>query len=197
MLPDQPMSTLSAAYDSLARQWTHDELAARYDGVRRRGEQLAQDQPLRSPIGVLATAVPACASLDVAVHALHVLPDAADAELFDRLLDSTDRNIALALRRLHEALELDGETHGYRADEWLPVVCDTAAPILLSARLEREPPAFVECAEQAVRWLSRAIVDLDQDAPDAAAAIVDGLARLLALHVFADLAGGRRDDIGT
>ena len=43
-------------------------------------------------------------------------------------------------------------------------------------------------ATAAVGWLSRAMVDLDQDAPDAAAAIIDGLGRVLALEVFAAVA---------
>ena len=44
-------------------------------------------------------------------------------------------------------------------------------------------------AQDAIGWLSRAIVDLDHDAPDAAAAIADGLGQILALYVFADVAG--------
>jgi len=36
-----------------------------------------------------------------------------------------------------------------------------------------------------VRWLSQAIVELDQDAADATAAIIDGLGRVFSLEVFA------------
>ena len=36
-------------------------------------------------------------------------------------------------------LELDGRTHDYTADEWLPVVYDVAAPLRESARLDRDP----------------------------------------------------------
>ena len=36
--------------------------------------------------------------------------------------------------------------------------------------------------------VSRAVVELDEDAPDAAAAIADGLGRILALCVFAYVA---------
>jgi hypothetical protein len=66
-----------------------------------------------------------------------------------------------------------------------------------TARLTREPPSLVEQAQEAVRWLSRAIVDLDEDSPDAAAAIVDGLGRVFALHVFADVARTSTDQLGT
>jgi hypothetical protein len=54
----------------------------------------------------------------------------------------------------------------------------------------------VENAQEAVRWLSHAIIDLDQDPPDAAAAIVDSLGRILALNVFADAAGKPSDEPG-
>ena len=96
---------------------------------------------------------------------------------------------------LSQALELDGQAHGYSADEWLPAVYDIAAPLLEAARLNREPPSLVEQAQEAVRWLSRAIVDLDEDSPDAAAALVDGLGRMLALHVFAGVAREPTDEL--
>ena len=103
-------------------------------------------------------------------------------------------NSAVALYRCHQALELDGQAHDYNADEWQPAVYDIAAPLLQAARLVREPPSLVERAQEAVRWLSRAIVDLDEDSPDAAAALVDGLGRILALHIFADVAGKPTDE---
>jgi hypothetical protein len=49
--------------------------------------------------------------------------------------------------------------------------------------LDREPPSLVEEANAAVRWLSQAIVELDQDAADATAAIIDGLGRVFSLEV--------------
>jgi hypothetical protein len=52
----------------------------------------------------------------------------------------------------------------------------------------------VEQAQEAVRWLARAIVDLDEDSPAAAGAIVDGLGRLLALHAFAGVASKPTDE---
>ena len=64
----------------------------------------------------------------------------------------------------------------------MPTIYDTAASLLEAARLNREPPSLVELAQEAVRWLSRAIADLDQEAPDATAAIVDHLGRILALY---------------
>ena len=127
------------------------------------------------------------AALSVA-HVIHVLPDPADPGLLDQLLGNAEKNAAVALHGCHQALELDGQAHDYSADEWLPAIYDIAAPLLEAARLNREPPSLVGQAQEAVSWLSRAIVDLDQDAPDVAAAIVDVLGRILALHVFADVA---------
>jgi hypothetical protein len=92
------------------------------------------------------------------------------------------------LHRCHRALELDGRAHDYTADEWLPAVYDIARRLLEEASLHREPPSVVEHVQEAVRWLARAIINLDQDAPDASAAIVDGLGLLLSLCVFADVA---------
>ncbi|MGZ6693963.1 MAG: hypothetical protein ACXVHQ_42120, partial [Solirubrobacteraceae bacterium] len=103
-------------------------------------------------------------------------------------------NSPIALYRGHQALELDGQARDNTADEWLPAVYDIAAPLLEAARLNREPPSLVEQAQEAVRWLSRAIVELDHDAQDAAAAIADGLGRILALHVFADVARTPTDE---
>ena len=192
------MSDLTAAYDRLARGWTHEQLAGRYRDAKRRGEQLPecdQDHLIRRPIAMLASAVPACASLSVAIHVIHVLPATGALALRDQLLRNAENNSAVALYRCHQALELDGQAHDYSADEWLPAVYDIAAPLLEAARLTREPPSLVEQAQDAVSWLSRAIVDLDQDAPDAAAAIADGLGRILALYVFADVARTPTDEL--
>jgi hypothetical protein len=185
------MSDLTAAYDRIARGWTHEQLAGRYRDAQRRGEQLPegdQDHLIRRPIAMLASAVPACAGLNVAVHVIHVLPTTGALALTDQLLRNAENNSAVALYRCHEALELDGQAHDYTADEWLPTVYNIAAPLLEAARLDREPPSLVEHAQDVVSWLSRAIIDLDHDAPDAAATIVDGIGRMLALHVFADVA---------
>jgi hypothetical protein len=185
------MSDLTAAYEQLARPWTHEQLAHYYRRAKRRAERLPecdQDHLIRRPVAMLASAVPACATLSVAIHVLHVLPATSDPELVQQLLDNAEKNGAVVLHRCHRALELDGRAHDYTADEWLPGVYDIAASTLEAARLDPEPPTLVEQAQEAVRWLSRAIIDLDRDARDAAAAIVDSLGRLLALYVFADVA---------
>jgi hypothetical protein len=195
------MSDLTPAYNRLARSWTHEELAGRYRDAKRRGEQLPecdQDHLTRRPIAMLASAVPACASLSVTIHVIHVLPAATAAlALGDQLLRNAQNNSAVALHRCHQALELDGQAHDYSTDEWLSAVYDIAASLLEAARLTREPPSLVEQAQEAIRWLSRAIVDLDADAPDAAAAIVDGLGRIFALHLFAGVARRPTDEVGT
>ena len=194
------MSDLTAAYDRLARSWTHEALAGRYRDAKRRGQQLPecdQDRLIRRPIAMLASAVPACASLSVAIHVIQVLPATGALALRDQLLRNAENNSALALYRCHRALELDGQAHDYSADEWLPAVYGIGAPLLEAARLTREPPSLVEQAQEAVRWLSRAIVDLDEDSLDAAASIADGLGRMLALHVFADVALTPTGELGT
>jgi hypothetical protein len=192
------MTDLSAAYEQLARGWTHQQLAGRYCEAKRHGEQLPEcdrDHLIRRPIAMLASAVPACASLSVAIHVIHVLPATGALALKDQLLRNAENNSAVALYRCHQALELDGQAHDYRADQWLPAVYDIAGPLLQAAHLNREPPSLVEQAQEAVRWLSRAIIDLDEDSPDAAAALVDGLGRMLALHVFAGVAGNPTDEL--
>ena len=194
------MSDLNAAYELLARPWTHEQLATNYSDAKRRGEQLPeceQDRLIRRPIAMLASAVPACASLSVAIHVIHVLPATGTLAVRNHLLRNAENNSAVALHRCHQALHLDGQAHDYSADEWLPAVYDIAAPLLETARLNREPPSLVEQAQEAVRWLSRAMVELDQDAPDAAAAIADALGRMLALHVFADVACMPTDEPAT
>ncbi|MGO9976974.1 MAG: hypothetical protein ACLP01_30075 [Solirubrobacteraceae bacterium] len=182
------MTDLSATYDRLARRWTHEQLADHYHRAKRLGEQLPecdQDHLIHRPIAMLATAVPACATLSVTIHVIHVMPATGDPGLVHQLFDNTEKTSAIALHRCHQALELDGRAHDYSADEWLPAVYGTAASLLEAARLNREPPSLVEQAQEAVRWLSRAIIDLDGDAPDAPVAIADALGRTLALHVFA------------
>lgn len=185
------MTNLSATYDRLARRWTREQLADHYHRAKRHGEELPecdQDHLIRQPIAMLATAVPACATLSVAIHVIHVVPTTGDPGLVRQLFDNAERNSAIALHRCHQALELDGRSHDYGADEWLPAVYDTAASLLEAARLNREPPSLVEQAQEVVRWLSRAIIDLDENAPDTATAVVDAIGRILALHVFAGVA---------
>jgi hypothetical protein len=73
------------------------------------------------PIALLATAIPTAATLSVAIHLVHVLPDGARAKLADELLATAETNAADALHLCHRALEHDGLAHGYTAEEWLPL----------------------------------------------------------------------------
>jgi hypothetical protein len=190
------MLDLGTTYDQLARPWSHEQLAAHYRQATTRGERIPgrdRDDEIRGPIALLASSIPQCASLSVAVHVLHVLPSPPRGELAQQLLDTIDNNATAALHLCHRALELDGRAHDHTADEWLPTIYDITAPLLEDARLHREPPSIVEHAQEAVRWLASAIINLDQDAPDTPAAIADGLGRLLALRVFADVTHSRAD----
>jgi hypothetical protein len=185
------MSPIRAIYEQIARFWTHEELAKRFDEARRQAEQpspSAYDDRAQTPVAILASAVPALAAVSVATHVIHALPAASDRGLLDHLLLNVEKNADVALQRMHRALELDGVTHGYTADEYLPAVYEIAAGLLESARLDREPPSVVEEATAAVGWLSQAIIDVEGDALDSTAAIVDGLGRALALEVFAAVA---------
>jgi hypothetical protein len=187
---------LSTTYQHLARPWTHQQLAARYQDANRRGEAALQDRPeiLARPISVLAGAVPASANFTVAIHALHILPAGALARQGDHLLDVLENNAAAVLHRCHWALELDGRTHNYSPLDWPPIVYDTAASLLQSARIDDEPPSLVQHAQEAVHWISTAVIDLDQDAPDTPEALTDALGRLLTLSTFANAARERNDE---
>lgn len=124
------------------------------------------------------------------VHLLHALPNPPNSELADQLLTAAETTAADATNRCHQALGLDGAARGYTANEWLPVVYDIAAPLLESANPDQEPPSVARSTQDAVRWLSSAIANLDRDSPDAPAALADTLARLLVVHVFTQVAGG-------
>jgi hypothetical protein len=90
------------------------------------------------PIALLATAIPSAATLSVAIHLVHAIPDGARAKLAAELFDTAETNAADALHRCHRALELDGHVHGDTADAWLPVIYHAAAPLLESSRLDQE-----------------------------------------------------------
>ena len=185
------MIDLDATYKRLARPWTHDQLAAYYHEANRDGAQTARDMlEIRDrPISLLASAIPASTNLSVAIHTAHVLPAGARDQLVQQLVETSGENAAHVLHRSHLALELDGEAHGYLPGDWLPLVYEIAAPILESAHLDQEPPSIVQYAQEAVRWLASAIIDLDQDSPETSAALAEVLARLLVIFVFARTAG--------
>ncbi len=195
MLPSRVID-LSQTYRHLGRPWTYDELAVRYAAANRRGEQLLSEAPdaaPQRPIALLATAIPSAATLSVAVHLLHALPDSVQDKLRGELLDTAETNAADALHRCHRALALAGDVHGYTAEEWQPVIYDLTAPLLESARVDQEPPSLVRQAQEAVRWLSSSITCLDEDSPESTAALTDTLARLLVVCVFADAARPRSE----
>ena len=183
------MTDLSETYRNLGRPWTHEELAIRYSAANRRGEQLLSDAAETAPerpIELLATAIPSTATLNVAIHLVHALPNGTRGTVADDLLSTAHTNAADALHRCHRALELDGDAHGYTVDEWLPVIYDAAGPLLESSRLDQEPPSLVRQTQEAVRWLSSSIACLDEDSRETPAALADTLARLLVVCVFAD-----------
>jgi hypothetical protein len=186
------MTDLSATYEELARAWTRDELAARYDEARRLARGLPEcdrDRLIRRPIAILGAAVPACATASVAIHVIHVLPATRAGQLVDDLLETASNSSALALHRCHRGLELDGVEHDYSSGDWLACVYDIAAPLLESARADLEPPSLVLHVQDALQWLSSAIVQLDEGSPEVAATIAEALARLLVVFAFTQANG--------
>jgi hypothetical protein len=193
------VNDLNATYQQLARPWTHQQLAARYQDANRRGEAALKNEPgvLDRPISLLAGGIPASSSLSVAIHTLHVLPPGVLGRQQAQLLDVIANNAATVLHRCHRTLELDSQAHGYAAADWLPIVYDTAMALLEAARLDREPPSLVQHAQEAVHWIASAIINLDHDAPETPEAFADALGRLLTLSTFADAARNpldRRDE---
>jgi hypothetical protein len=180
---------LNNTYRQLATTWTHDELAARYRDAERRGAESREETggALTSALALVATAFPPSATTSVAIHVLHALPDAAPGRLPQQLLTTASRNATSALRRCHLALERDGAAHGYRTEEWLPVITDIASRLLQSARLDEEPPTIVEQAQQAIARLSRAVIELHEDSTDTPTSLSEALARLLVIWIFVEL----------
>lgn len=186
---------LAAVYDELARRCTRDEFANAYRTACLRGEgDLAPGEPTDRPIGVLATAVPRLISLAVATYAVHVLPDVDTPEraaLDDELLATIDATAAGSLRRCHLALDADGRARGYTTDEWLPIIYNVAGEALQRASVTDDPPAVVQLAQDAARWVAIAIDRLDRDAPTVTDALADALGSLLIVCMFADIARRR------
>jgi hypothetical protein len=178
---------LEDTYRRLARTWTHDELAARYQDAQHRGAQLVESPPeqVTRPVQLLATAIPPCATFNVAIHMLHALPDGVQDQLPRQLVDVAETNAANALHRAHTALETDGAAHGYTADEWLSTAYDITVQLLEPARLDSDPPTLVRAAQDAISWLSRAVVELDRDSAEIPSTLAEALARLLTGSVFA------------
>jgi len=185
---------LSEAYLRLARPWTTAEIGDRFRealGDAPAEASTGEDPQSARPIGALALAIPSCASLAVAVHVLHVVPEGADDELANQLLTASARNAAEGIRHCHRSLELDAAAQGYSAEAWLPVVYENAAPLLESARATDEPPTIVTHVQAAVSWLSQAFVELDSGAAETSSALAGAIAHLLAIWVFAEVALGR------
>jgi hypothetical protein len=188
------VSSLEVTYRRVARPWQPDELAERYHAAYARGasDLPSGEQPPDRPVTLLATAVPRLISLAVAANVLHVLPAAADrAPVADELHSTLDLSAAGSLHRCHLALEADGNSRGYEAEDWLPLVYDQAVHALLDASPTADPPSVVDHAQEAGRWAALAIGSLDQDAPNAPEAISDCLTHLLVVCVFADTAADR------
>lgn len=181
------MNDLDEIYKRLARDWPQEELAARYAGAQEHAARAIKNPrpAVARALPMVASALPPAATLDVAVYVLHMLSATAHGDLACRLVDNAQQSAAAALHRCHRALELDGANGNYTAEEWLPVVCDHAAQLLKSARLNEEPPTMVREAQDAISWLSRTLIELDQDSAETANALSEALARLLAVRVFA------------
>ena len=188
--PHRRVIDLQDTYRQLARPWTHEQLAEHYRHAESHGESLIERRnalPAR-PIFWLATAVPPSATVSTAIHTLHALPTQLDRALSEQLLETTQRNTADAFHRCHRALELDAAEHGYKVEDWLPIVYDIAGPLLQSARLNKNPPSLVQVTQEAISWLSRTIAELDESSEQAPTSLAEALARLLAVWTFTDLA---------
>jgi hypothetical protein len=138
---------LAGIYAALSHPRTDDKLAAHYQTATEccRRATPPPREPER-PISLLAAAVPVTANLDVAIHALHVLPPTDNAGGVDlQLIQRIREDSAFALNQCQRALELDGRSHGYRAGEWWPTVRDVANAITTAPRPDQEPPSIVSC----------------------------------------------------
>ena len=191
------MPSLDSIYRLVARPWTAEELDARRQAAYRRGSDdlPAGEQPPDRPITLLATAVPRLITLAVAANVLHVLPDTrgpAGAGIAAELLATLDATGTGSLHRCQLALEADGRSRGYPADDWFPLIYDQAAEWLEDSSPTSEPPALVEHAQQAGRLVALAIGALDRDASSVPEAIADCLAHLLVVCVLAEEAAYRQ-----
>ena len=186
------MITLGAVYRQLARPWLADELADRYQTAYQRGagDLPAGEEPPERPITLLATAIPRLISLAVAANVLHLLPPSTHdgGDVAEQLIATIDAAATGSLHRCHLALQGDGRSRGYDADEWLPLAYEQAADWLEHASPAADPPPAIDHAQQAGRFAALAIGSLDRDAPSVPEAITDCLAHLLFTCVFVDAA---------
>ncbi|HEY3944231.1 MAG TPA: hypothetical protein VGL78_03305 [Solirubrobacteraceae bacterium] len=183
------MSDLDEIYKRLARTWQQEELAARYRTAEGGDTRLRRGwRDVDRALPMVATALPATATLGVAVYVLHLLRVGTQGDLAQRLIENADRNAASALHHCHRALELDAAAHGYTTGEWVPRISDVAVELLSSARLDQEPPTVVQVAQDAISWQSRSVIELDQESTEAPSALSETLGRLLAVSVFAQTA---------
>ena len=185
-----------AVYRQLARPWPADELADRYHAAYERGagDLPVGEEPPERPITRLATAIPRLISLAVAANVLHLLPTSTHdgAALAEELIRTIDATATGSLHRCHLALQSDGESRGYDADEWLPLAFEQAADWLEHASAAADPPPAIEHAQQSGLFAALAIGSLDRDARSVPEAITDCLAHLLFTCVFADTAAYSR-----
>jgi hypothetical protein len=183
-----------AIHRQLARHWPVDEVAERYRAAYERGARdlPAGEEPPERPITLLATAIPRLISLAVAANVLHLLPATTHDGAAEELIATIDATATGSLHRVHLALQADGDSRGYDADEWLPLVYEQAADWLHHASAAADPPPAIEHAQQAGRFAALAIGALDRDAPTVAEAIADCLAHLLFTCVFAEAAARSR-----
>jgi hypothetical protein len=188
--------TLDAVYRQLARPWPSDELAECYQAAYERGagDLPAGEEPLERPIALLATAIPRLISLAVAANVLHLIPTTTHdgVDIAEELIATIDATATGSLHRCHLALQSDGESRGYDAEEWLPLAYEQAADWLEHASAAADPPPAIEHAQQAGRFAALAIGSLDRDSPSVPEAMTDCLAHLLFTCVFADAAARSR-----
>jgi hypothetical protein len=137
----KPVIDLQNTYSQLATAWSQHELEARYRHAEPHAKQ--PHERTSGALSLVASAIPPAATMSVAIHVLHALPPNAPGELTQQLLATASRNTASALRRCHRGLQQDGASHGYRTEEWLPIISDTAIGILQGARVDDDPPTIV------------------------------------------------------
>ena len=185
------MDSLDRIYRRVARPWTADELADRYQAAYGRGasDLPVGEPPPERPITLLATAVPRLISLAVAANVLHVLPDTrsqAGAGVADGLMARSTRP---PLAAFSAAISHSKPTADPAA--MIPMSgCRSPSSRQPSGLSTLQPtsatPRAIEHAQQSGRFAALAIASLDRDTPSVPEAITDCIAHLLFACVFAD-----------